>query len=55
MREAVEGINSDLFEFFIMEQFEEFNVSITGDIEKSLTATGQGHTHNLLLGLPDCP
>ncbi|WP_057940274.1 DUF3892 domain-containing protein [Algoriphagus resistens] len=55
VREAVEGINSGVFEFFVVEQFEEINVKVTGDIEKSLTALGQGYLHNLLLDLPDCP
>lgn len=55
IREAVEGINSGSFEFFIVEQFKEINVKVTGDIEKSLTALGQGYLHNLLFDLPDCP
>lgn len=55
IREGIEGINNGLYEFYIVEHFEEINVRITGEIEKSLTATGQGYLHNLLLDLPDCP
>ena len=55
MKEAVHGIMSGAFEFYIVEQFEEINVQVTGEIEKSLTAKGQGYLHNLLLDLPDCP
>lgn len=55
VREAIEGIKSGTFEFFIVEQFDEINVRITGETEKTLTATGQGYLHNLLLDLPDCP
>lgn len=55
VREAVEGINSGAFEFYVVEQFEEINVKVTGNIEKSLTAQGQDYPHNLLLDLADCP
>ncbi|MCE7056285.1 DUF3892 domain-containing protein [Algoriphagus sp. AGSA1] len=55
VKEAVDGIMSGAFEFYIVEQFEEINVQVTGEIEKSLTAKGQGYLHNLLLDLPDCP
>lgn len=55
VKQAVEGIHSASFEFFIVEHSEEINVRITGEIEKSLTANGQGYLHNLLLDLPDCP
>ncbi|MEB2778100.1 DUF3892 domain-containing protein [Algoriphagus sp. D3-2-R+10] len=55
VRDAIAGIQSGLYEFYIVEHFKELDVRITGDIEKSLTATGHGYLHNLLDDLPDCP
>ncbi|MEB2780452.1 DUF3892 domain-containing protein [Algoriphagus sp. C2-6-M1] len=55
VHDAIAGIRSRLYEFYIVEHFIEIEVRITGDIEKSLTATGQGYLHNLLDDLPDCP
>ena len=55
VKEAIEGIQSGLYEFYIVDQFEEINVNISGNIEKILTAKGNGYLHNLILDLPDCP
>ena len=55
VKEAIEGIQSGLYEFYMVDRFEEINVKISGNIEKTLTATGNGYLHNLLLDLPDCP
>ncbi|MEB2778605.1 DUF3892 domain-containing protein [Algoriphagus sp. D3-2-R+10] len=55
VHDAIAGIHSGLYEFYIVEHLKELDVRITGDIEKSLTATGQGYLHNLLDDLPDCP
>mgnify|MGYP003651715507 CR=1 FL=1 len=55
VEEAIEGTQSGLYEFYMVDGFEEINVKVTGDIEKTLTAVGNGYLHNLLLDLPDCP
>ena len=55
VKEAVEGIQSGLYEFYMVDGFEEINVNISGNIEKTLTAIGKGYLHNLLFDLPDCP
>ncbi|MEB2774681.1 DUF3892 domain-containing protein [Algoriphagus sp. D3-2-R+10] len=55
VHDAIDGIHSGLYEFYVVEHFEEIDVHIIGDNEKSLTATGQGYRHNLLDDIPDCP
>ena len=55
VKEAIEGIQSGLYEFYMADRFEEINVKISGNIEKTLTAIGNGYLHNQLLDLPDCP
>jgi hypothetical protein len=55
VKDAIEGIISGQLDFYIIENFEEIAVKISGELEKSLFATGQGYLHNLLQDLPDCP
>jgi len=55
VKEAIAGIDSGTYEFFVMEQFGEIPVKITGTSERSLAAIGKTSPHNLLEDLPDCP
>ncbi|WP_035463648.1 hypothetical protein [Algoriphagus vanfongensis] len=59
-KEAIAGIQTGLFEFYIVENFKDVPVSIKeeiveGQAKKQLVATGLGFLHNLLEDLPDCP
>ena len=57
IKEAIEGINSQTWEFYIAENREELQVIIctSTDSESILSAKGQGYLHNLLEDLPECP
>ncbi|MBN7818045.1 hypothetical protein [Algoriphagus pacificus] len=55
VKEAVEGIQSGNFEFYLVENFAEIPVIVTSENPNSLFATGNGFLHNLLEDLPDCP
>ena len=54
--EAIEGINAGIWEFYLVENFEEIPVNICtlNASETFLTAKGQGYLHNLLEDLPEC-
>ena len=54
--EAIEGINAGIWEFYLLENFEEIPVNICtlNASETFLTAKGQGYLHNLLEDLPEC-
>jgi len=55
VREAIAGIDTGTYEFFVVEKFDEIPVKITGNTERSLSASGTVNPHNLLEDLPDCP
>lgn len=56
VNEAIEGINSGNWEFYIVEKLEEVQVSscTVNDSETFLSTIGQGYLHNLLEELPEC-
>lgn len=56
-KEAIMGINSGTWEFYISENCEELQVTVctSTDSKFFLSAKGQGYLHNLLEDLPDCP
>lgn len=53
---AKKGIQNGEYEFYIVQEFQELAVSVSGrEGEKKLIVLGPGQLHNLLEGLPDCP
>lgn len=56
IHEAIEGISSGRWGFYLVEGLEEIQVSICSlhDSEVFLSARGQGYLHNLLEDLPEC-
>ena len=56
-KEAIEGINSKTWEFYITENLEELKVTVSTstDSDPILSAKGQGYLHNLVEDLPECP
>jgi len=56
IKEAIQGINSGNWEFYLVEKLEEIEVSICTlyDSETFLSTKGQGYLHNLLEDLPEC-
>lgn len=54
VQEAIKGIQSGQFEFYIVEDFKEINASIIDRDLPSLFVTSPGHLHNFLEDLPDC-
>ncbi len=56
VEEAIEGMNARIWEFYVMENFEEIPVHICAlsGSETFLSAKGMGYLHNLLEDLPEC-
>lgn len=55
VQEAIKGIQSGLYEFYLVENFQEISVSINTKDSLTLFATSPGFLHNFLEDLPDCP
>ncbi|MBN7816984.1 DUF3892 domain-containing protein [Algoriphagus pacificus] len=54
-KEAINGILSGEYEFYLLEKRDEIPVLISGEQEKHLFAIGKESLTNLLEELPDCP
>lgn len=57
VQEAIKRILSGEFEFYIVEEFQELNVTVSAEDQDqpSLFVTAPGFLHNFLEDLPDCP
>lgn len=57
MKEAVKRTLSGEFEFYIVEEFQELNVTVSAEDQDqpSLFVTAPGFLHNFLEDLPDFP
>lgn len=53
-KEAISGLHSGHYEFYIVEKFKELKVTIEGVEFPTLFSSGNGLSHNLLEDLPDC-
>jgi hypothetical protein len=54
--EAINGIKAGVWEFYLMEELQEIQISICSlnRTETFLAAKGRGYLHNLMEDLPDC-
>ena len=57
IEEAIAGIKSGIWDFYIVEQRQELSVHINTleENKSNLMAKGLGYLHNLLEDLPECP